>query len=333
MSKLFKIVVIIMASTAVLFAQGAADDEIAKLNRELTAAYSAKNYDQALAASRKVVDLSIAKFGKQNIATARALKNRGFVEAARGDAKASENSLEDAANIYKKQSELSSADAANFAELLESLAGLKMKRDLLLGEGLLKDAVEQREKAALNSAPLAFTLASLANISFWKRDYGKSAEQYRRSLEIYSVSKTTDSPDFTTAFYRARCAYRKAKMDADFETLKTNYGLKAEFFEGKPGPGKARLIFGGVVNGKALNLVKPPFPAEARQANAEGAVDVEVLIGESGEIISACTTKTPHISLAEASEIAAYNSKFSPTLLEGHPVKVSGRITYNFSRR
>ncbi|NOT46865.1 MAG: hypothetical protein HOP17_03825, partial [Acidobacteria bacterium] len=70
-----------------------------------------------------------------------------------------------------------------------------------------------------------------------------------------------------------------------------------------------------------------------RQANAEGTVDVEVLLGENGEVISACTSKAQHTSLAEAAEIAAYNSKFAPTTLQGNPVKVTGRITYKFIRR
>ncbi|NOT47890.1 MAG: TonB family protein, partial [Acidobacteria bacterium] len=324
MSRIFVVITILFLSMSSLSAQSISDDEIKKVSAELTKAYSAKNYDEALIAANKIVELSVAKFGKQDLATAKALKNRGFVEAAKGDAKSAENSLEDAADIFRKQTTLSKADAGNFAELLESLAGLKMKRDLLLGEGLLKEAIEQREKSEPNSASMGFALASLANINFWKRDYKKSAEQYDRALQTYSASKTTDLPDFTTAFYRARCTYRKAKMDAEFEALKTAHGFKAEFFGGKPAPGKARLINGGVINGKALNLAQPRYPAEARQANAEGTVDVEVLLGENGEVISACTSKAQHTSLAEAAEIAADNSKFAPTTLQGNPVKVTG---------
>lgn len=333
MVRIFAVLFIFVVTAFAGFGQTAPDDEFAKINAELAKAYSARSYDEALVAAKKLVELSTAKFGKHDLVTAKALKNRAFVESAKGDPKTAENSLEDAADIFRKQPSLSIAEAGNFAQVLESLASLKMKRDLLLGEGLLKEAVEQREKAGPNSAAIAYPLASLANINFWKRDYKKSAAQYSRALEIFSASKTTDSPDFTTAFYRARCAYRKAKMDADFEALKANYGFKADFLGGQPAAGKARLINAGVVNGKALHLAKPPFPAEARQANAEGMVEVDVLIGEDGEIISACTSKAPHLSLAEAAEIAAYNSKFSPTTLQGKAVKVTGRLTYKFTRR
>jgi hypothetical protein len=41
-------------------------------------------------------------------------------------------------------------------------------------------------------------------------------------------------------------------------------------------------------------------------------------------------TVSGHPLLRANSEIAACSSKFTPTLLEGNPVKVSGVITYNF---
>ncbi|MGD9563573.1 MAG: energy transducer TonB [Pyrinomonadaceae bacterium] len=333
-SRSFLIAVLLILSVTLTDGQGSVDMEISKLNSELSRAYSAQDYEAAFIAADKLVSLSTAKFGKESVSTARALKNRGFVEAAKGEARAAEDSLEDAADIFRKQSTLIKTDSETFAELLETLAALKMKRDLLLGEKHLEEALRLRERSgSVNSKQMAFALASLANISFWKREYKRSADQYKRSLELFTAAKNTDSPDFTTAFHRARCAYRKAGADDDFEALKTAYGLSAEFFGGSPGSGKARLIQAGVVNGKAVKLPKPPYPAAAKADRAEGIVEVDVLIDETGRIVSACTANKPHIALAEISEITAYSSKFSPTLLQGKPVKVSGRITYKFSRR
>ena len=93
---------------------------------------------------------------------------------------------------------------------------------------------------------------------------------------------------------------------------------------------KPKLINAGVINVKAIDLVNPGYPAEARRSRAEGVVNVEVLISEKGEILSACATNDAHPALIEGAEIAAYNSKFSPTTLQGNPVKVFGRITYRF---
>ena len=43
---------------------------------------------------------------------------------------------------------------------------------------------------------------------------------------------------------------------------------------GEPSTESARTISGGVLNGKATNLVKPPYPAAAKAVKAQGAVNV-----------------------------------------------------------
>ncbi len=92
---------------------------------------------------------------------------------------------------------------------------------------------------------------------------------------------------------------------------------------------KPRIISGGVINGKAVSLTKPAYPAAAKAVGAEGAVNVQVVIDEEGNVISA-TAVSGHPLLRTASVEAARSSKFNPTLLQGQPVKVSGVIVYNF---
>ena len=90
-----------------------------------------------------------------------------------------------------------------------------------------------------------------------------------------------------------------------------------------------KQVSGGVLNGKATALAKPQYPAAARAVKAEGAVSVQVLIDENGNIESA-TAVSGHPLLRQAAETAARESKFSPTMLQGQPIKVSGIIVYNF---
>jgi len=96
----------------------------------------------------------------------------------------------------------------------------------------------------------------------------------------------------------------------------------------KPTPPKAP-ISGGVLNGKAVRLVQPPYPAIARSAHASGQVRVQIVIDENGNVISA-TPVSGHPLLQGAATAAARASKFTPTKLSGMPVKVSGVIIYNF---
>jgi protein TonB len=90
-----------------------------------------------------------------------------------------------------------------------------------------------------------------------------------------------------------------------------------------------KTISGGVLNGKAISLPKPPYPPAARAVRASGSVSVQVLIDESGRVVSA-TPVGGHPLLQAAARSAAMGARFSPTLLSGQPVKVSGIITYNF---
>lgn len=90
-----------------------------------------------------------------------------------------------------------------------------------------------------------------------------------------------------------------------------------------------KTVSGGVLNGKATSLPKPAYPPAARAVRAGGSVAVQVLIDESGRVVSASAV-SGHPLLRSAAVAAAQGARFSPTLLSGQPVKVSGVITYNF---
>jgi len=95
---------------------------------------------------------------------------------------------------------------------------------------------------------------------------------------------------------------------------------------GRPKP---KFVQGGVLNGKAISLPKPQYPAAARVKGDGGAVSVQVMIDEKGNVIRA-RPMSGAPTLQIASRDAACGAKFSPTLLAGNPVKVSGVVTYNF---
>lgn len=90
-----------------------------------------------------------------------------------------------------------------------------------------------------------------------------------------------------------------------------------------------KTVSGGVLNGKATSLPKPAYPAAAKAVRAGGSVSVQVTISESGSVISA-NAVSGHPLLRAAAEGAARGARFSPTMLSGQAVKVTGVITYNF---
>jgi TonB family protein len=96
-----------------------------------------------------------------------------------------------------------------------------------------------------------------------------------------------------------------------------------------PKPVVPKKISGGVLNGKATSLPKPPYPAAAKAVRAAGAVNVQVTINEQGAVVSASAV-SGHPLLRQAAEQAARSARFAPTLLSGQPVSVTGVIVYNF---
>ncbi len=95
-------------------------------------------------------------------------------------------------------------------------------------------------------------------------------------------------------------------------------------------PKKVAPISGGVVNGRASNLVKPVYSAAARAVRAQGKVEVQVTIDEEGRVVSA-NAVSGNLLLVPAAISAARASKFTPTYLSKQKVKVTGIIVYNFN--
>ena len=87
---------------------------------------------------------------------------------------------------------------------------------------------------------------------------------------------------------------------------------------------------GGVVNGNAIRLPKPPYPAPAKAVGAKGNVNIQVMIDEAGRVVSAKAV-SGHPLLRQVAETAARQATFNPTLLSGKPVKVTGVIVYKFT--
>ena len=96
----------------------------------------------------------------------------------------------------------------------------------------------------------------------------------------------------------------------------------------QPQPNQKRgPIAGGMLNAKAIYLPLPEVPS----GEASGVVLVQVLIDEQGGVLEAKAVSGPQ-HLHAAAVNAARLARFSPTLMMGEPVKVSGTLSYNFAR-
>lgn len=117
---------------------------------------------------------------------------------------------------------------------------------------------------------------------------------------------------------------------------RSNASLQAPVvqLESEPPPPAPRPILkpvsGGVLNGTAISLPSPRYPEAARRLRMGGLVSVEVVVDETGKVISAVATTGPAV-LRDVAVQAAMRARFSPTKLSDQPVKVSGVINYKFA--
>ncbi|MGH9928577.1 MAG: TonB family protein, partial [Pyrinomonadaceae bacterium] len=141
--------------------------------------------------------------------------------------------------------------------------------------------------------------------------------------DIYSVRL---NGQFVSLVYIRRIDDQRANSawDTFRTTLKTQPGVTTVLVgtEASSGSGTPPIT-GGVLNGRAIRLPHPRYPAIARQAHAAGTVTVQVTIDESGAVVAAHVVDG-HPLLAAVSLAAAKDAQFSPTKLCGEPVRVTG---------
>lgn len=80
---------------------------------------------------------------------------------------------------------------------------------------------------------------------------------------------------------------------------------------------------------KVVSEVLPTYPQKPKDKRIEGRVEVEVLVNEDGEIIFANPLSGPEELWAESVK-AAVGTRFTPSTLSGEPVKITGRLIYDF---
>jgi Ca-activated chloride channel family protein len=95
-------------------------------------------------------------------------------------------------------------------------------------------------------------------------------------------------------------------------------------------PAAPKPVTGGVLNSKAVYLPRPLYPPSAKNIRASGVVTVEVLLNEEGKVISARAVDGNPF-LRQAAIVAARQARFTPTVISGKPVQVTGVITYTFT--
>jgi protein TonB len=85
----------------------------------------------------------------------------------------------------------------------------------------------------------------------------------------------------------------------------------------------------GVTGGRLTHKVDPTYPTEARVQRVEGAVKLDALVGEDGNVHQVTVTSGPPL-LANAAAQAVKRWRYEPFQLNGKPVSMHNQITIQF---
>jgi TonB family protein len=118
-------------------------------------------------------------------------------------------------------------------------------------------------------------------------------------------------------------------QDVDIGTLEERNKIIGECeLPDRPKP-EGEIKVASQLCGKALSLVRPLYPEEAKATRVFGPVEVDIVIDEKGRVIWSQAVSGQSLLRVSARK-AACRARYSPTLISGRAVKTGNRITYNF---
>lgn len=301
-------------------------EEIQLLNQKLVGLYQEKKFDDALTIGKDILVIAQKNELLKDLSTLIALGNVSEVYLAKGKESEAVNVLRIIAENYEK--------IANFNALEKTLSRIinisLQKDDLKNAEPSYVKLINVLEKNyGTKNKKVADISLQLANIYNSLKKPDKAEPYYLKAIEINDLvlneKEKNERKDVDN--YKCFCYHKFFQKGNISETKKA-----LEELDKIRGISPEKLLNEGIINGKALDLVKPKYPEKAKEYRASGFAIVRVEIDEQGTIINA-KTYCGFLEFVNEVEAAARQSKFSPTLKNGVPVKVTGDIVYNFTAR
>jgi len=296
-------------------------EEALRLTTSAVNLFAKGKFDEAASPAKRALEIREKILTPDDRLVVAAVLNLAEIQWARERTPEAKLLFERALQSYER---MSGVEDANLIKVLGRLALVHYR----MGR---PDETEKSYKRALAVGEKSFGVESpgtgslifnLAEFYQLEGEYKKAGPLYQRLVAIREKSKAGEA-SIAEARERYACVLRKTKRFQEADELEGRVpGVNIPM-------GTRGSLEGGVVNGRAIHLVQPPYPQEARVRGVSGKVTVQVLIDETGRVIRVCAIEGPGL-LIQAAESAARRSRFTATLLSGTPVKVNGVIIYNF---
>lgn len=294
--------------------------EASTLSESVVKLFNQRKYDEALPLAKRSLEIREKLLPRTDPRISSSLTNLGEIYLAKRDYKPAKETFQ---RLLQIQEEVFGPDDVNLAFTLDRLALLNFAaRNSRETEAAYKRALALREKTlGANDPQVAQSWFNLGEFYRFEKRFAPAVESYRKALNIYGPLGESANADFERASEGFECvAYDHDKSEL-FKELKE---LRKRF----AGPNAPEP--GTILNGHALSLPKPEFSRTPAERGGAEVVVVKVEIDETGKVVSAVDMCKGSPRLSEAAVAAALKARFSPTTLNGKPVKFRGVIQYNF---
>jgi len=298
--------------------------EATELTKSVVKLFKEGKFDEALPLAKRALEIRERLLPPNDQRVSLSLGYLGDVYMAKRDFNNARKAFE---RLLPLQEERLGPTDVNLAFTLDRLALISYRDGKSeKSEELYQRSLAIREKAfGPESVQVADSLYALGQLYRIRGKYDRAFDTYKHSLMIYGRSKGVATPEFERARTGLSCVGYESGNKAIFKEAEA---IQKQFAPMMPFAQPPEIL-----NGRALVIAKPEYPREARDRNLQGIVVVKVDIDEKGNVTGAKDLCQALPYLDEAAIRAAYRSRFSPTLLSGVPVKVTGVITYNFVGR
>jgi len=301
--------------------------EINNLNEQVIALFKEEKYDEALKVALNIRTLAEKNGLSNDVRVLPSLQNLAEIYLTKSRESEAIATFQKVLEAYQSNAAENGVQIARLTERLGTV--YFVKKDYGKAEEFFLRALPLRERLnGADSKEIANVNNALAGIHRQKGSYEKARLHYLKAIEINDRILSETEKDSREDISNYKCfLYHKAYAENDM-TKASNEIKEFDKTRGVSDPGE-RSVESGIVNGKAVKLVKPSYPNT--MLRADGFVLVRVTIDEQGNVVSAKAT-CGILGFVESVEDAARRSKFTPTLLKGQPVKVTGMLIYNFKR-
>lgn len=306
--------------------------EFDRLSGEVVRLHAARKYEEALPLALAAVSAGEQAFGAEHPKLLQSLFNLAAVQLAREKYGEAESALKRAAAIYER----APSYHALAADILDGLGSLRFRaRDYRAAEDYWERAVAAGEKAAGPDAEqVADHVFRLAEFHRVRTGLKQAGPLYVRAIGLWLKSPVKNHDKIDRASDSYYCSLINSTLShAEVAEAMQVVGRMRQDAQPPPLAGEeSPLVQGGVINGRAISKPQPDYPEAARQQRIAGGVAVKIVVDEQGRVTEA-KPMCAHPILMKAAQEAAMRARFTPTKLNGRPVRVSGLITYRFMLR